>query len=216
MKHYPLILITLALLGLTASAAQPKPDGPVDEADSFILSSGDKLVFSVAEDPSPSSNGVLPPILVSAVGELTCPVSRSAPDVSITIRAKGKTLGEIRKELKEKLEADYYKKATVTLNLSEQTRRSGLIYFTGEVKSATLPLAAGDTKSLYEALVLVGTGEFANLRKVSVHRINPLTKKREVLGPYNVEEIRTKNKGENDIELRDGDRVDVPAKKFNF
>src|SRR5437773_8442634 len=96
------VFILICLCDLTTARAQ-------GVAADYKLSPMDKLSISVAQDPV---TGKPVEISVSPLGDLTVPVSRCCED-SITIRVAGKTVDEAEKELKAKLEADFYQTATV-------------------------------------------------------------------------------------------------------
>lgn len=77
-----------------------------------------------------------------------------------------------------------------------------------------LPLMAGEEKRIFEAVFQVGVNEWANLRKVKLTRVDPVTQKTETR-IIDLEEIRKGNRANNVI-LQPGDIIDVPERTFNF
>ncbi|MSU36261.1 MAG: hypothetical protein EXS36_14425 [Pedosphaera sp.] len=181
------------------------------------LRAGDTLRYTISEDPV-NSNGIDPmEVFITEIGDAHFPVSRGT-DRIVTLVAKGKQLDDLRKELTKRLEEDYYHHATVSLNLYSSGRKnlSGVgpkAIFFGEVKG-TVPLLEGERKTITEAIIQMGYSEWADLRKVKISRKSSSGKPEIV--KVNVDEIMKKNLLDKDIELKDGDRVDVPAKTFRL
>jgi protein involved in polysaccharide export with SLBB domain len=200
------ILIALFLAGTSLAQSSQAPD------ENYQLTPMDKLTVSIEQDPVP---GRPIEITVSSLYNLDVPVSRCC-ETLISLNVRGKTLADIQAELKNKLEADYYKTANVQLKLvdRERTARMGQVWLSGAVKGNIVQLEPGKRKTLWEALTQVGTSEFARLSKVRVDRVDPVsgeTKKIYV-------DIDAVQKGDRsrDIELQDGDRVVVSEKWFNL
>ncbi len=218
-----LLLGCLLLLGATAARAQDRPPNlapgpakttattPLPPA-SGGLATGDKVQFFVAEDPV---KGTAPlELIVSPTGDLSFPVSRGNADVLIPMNVRGKSVAQVRAELTAKLNADYYQNATVFLRVTAQTPRRGDIFFRGEVQQKILPLAAGEKLTLFEALLRVGTTEWANLKKVQLYRQAPGHAKAEP----RVFDVDAMLKGDRskDLELEDQDLVNVPTKTLRL
>jgi hypothetical protein len=90
------------------------------------------------------------------------------------------------------------------------------VIFFGELK-AVVPLPEGEKLMLSEAILrLGGGGGFANLKKIKVHRRDPESG-RAITFVVNVDAvIYNTDPTKKDVELRDGDRVEVPAKLINL
>lgn len=190
----------------TADSPGPPPPG-----DTYQLNVQDKLVFRIHEDPM---KGPAPEeISVTPQGELNFRVTRGS-DEMITINARGKTLAQVRQELKARLEADYYHTATAELKLKEQSRRAGQVLFFGAVRNNLLPLVPGEPKTIFEGVYQVGVNEFANLKKVKLSRVDPKTGKPETT-IINLEAIKKGDRTQ-DVQLQDGDRIEIPEKSIVF
>ena len=183
---------------------------PVLAKSSDQLGSGDKLQFVIEEDPA-TAGGTKGPteLVVGPGGEVNFPVSRDA-DQFISVNVRDKTLAKIKDELKSKLDADFYQNATIQLRIKEQAQKRGEILFTGQVRASVLPILPGESISLFEAMVKVGYTEFANLKKVRLHRVNPTTGKTETT-IYDVDAM-IKGDHSKDVHLQDGDHVEVKEK----
>lgn len=160
------------------------------------LSPGDQVTFEIVED----RDGGLPRV-VTATGDLDVPpVGR--------VHVAGRTTGEAAADLKRRLEADYYYKATVRLSIDRVSPimvRSGMIYIYGEVRQVgPIELVAGEKLTLSEAIVKAGGfGPYAAEDKVE------LTRKSGVRTVVDVKKIIRKGLREEDPILQDGDRVFV-------
>jgi protein involved in polysaccharide export with SLBB domain len=193
-------LATMAVLGLRAA------DSPTDDVE---LVAGDKILFSIKEDPKP---GPATEAVVFPRGDFSVPVSAAFQTPQITLNVKGKTLSQLQAELKTKLEKDYYKVATVRLELKDRAARPSRVTFSGAIKgSGILQFNEGEKKQLYDALMEVQPSEFANLSKVKISRVNPKTGQRE-MKEYNMSDVAKSKKGAVDPYLENGDRIEVPEK----
>jgi len=165
------------------------------------LSPGDQVTYEIVED---KDGGI--PRVVSATGELEVqPLGR--------VHVAGKTTAEASSDLKRRLEADYYYKATVKLSIdrvSPTLVRSGTIFLSGEVRAVgPLEMVAGVPLKLSEAILSAGGfGPWADDRKVQVTRRNGS----KVI--VDVKAIIQKGILDKDIPLEDGDRVYVPQAFF--
>jgi len=171
----------------------------------YQLSPMDKLSVSISQDPIP---GKPVEVSVSPLGDLTVPVSRCCED-SIIVNVRGKTVEAAEKEIKERLEADYYEKATVQLRVIDASRRKGQVLLRGAVRQSAIPLDPGKAKTLYEALTEAGTTDYANLKKVKLDRAG---------SPIKYYDMTAVEKGDRtkDVELQDGDRVTVDESFFKL
>jgi hypothetical protein len=94
--------------------------------------------------------------------------------------------------------------------------QNAFVYFrTGRTQSV-FPLSSGRAKKLSEAILELNLGEYANLKKVELKRMNPKTQRKKIY-IINVKHIidtgDTKNE---DMTLQDGDIVTVKQKVFQF
>jgi protein involved in polysaccharide export with SLBB domain len=208
----PLLLLVGMLLWPGNAPAQPVPNPTGGSAleTSHPLRPGDKLLYAVREDPVAGAGAE--ELVVNALGEATFRVSRGAA-AAITLPVAGRTLVQVKAELQTRLLADYYHVATIDLRLKETTQAAGKILFSGAVRANIVPLQPGEQKTLFEALLQVGTTEFANLRKVRLSRVDPRTGA-EGAWVFDAEAIRKDRS--RDVLLQDGDRLDVPEKTINF
>lgn len=190
---------------------------PLTEFDDYIISIGDSVRFAIEEDPSQGTrrSGAVSDNVYSltAVGTFEFRVS-AGYEKSITIKALGKTLATVRNEIEEALERAFYHVATVDLRLINKEERGGVARFFGAVKGA-IPIESGRPKLLSDAILELGYDDFANLRRVRVIRRKPQpNESKEVT--VNVQRILDENTIEDDVILRDGDRVEVPERNFVF
>jgi protein involved in polysaccharide export with SLBB domain len=193
--------------GATGVAAATPGDSATSRVDR--LEKGDKVEFYIEEDPVRSSGPQ--ELLVLPLGDISFPVSRNS-DVVIPVKAAGRAISEVKADLKARLDADYYHDSHIFLKLKEQAPRRGQILFTGQVRTSILNLGASETISLFQAILQVGVSEFANLKKVRVHRTDPATGKREMT----IVDVAAMQKGDlsKDMPLRNGDLVEVPERTF--
>jgi protein involved in polysaccharide export with SLBB domain len=197
-----LLYILICFLGLTADHAQTV-------GSSYQLNPMDKISVSIAQDPAP---GRPVELSVSPLGDLVVPVSRCCED-SIVVSVRGKTVEEVEKDLKKRLEEEFYQTATVQVRVIDPTRRKGQVLLRGAVRATSVQLDSSKAKTLWEALTEVGTTEFANLKKVKLDRVGADGKSQ-----ITTHDIDAVDKGDRskDIELRDGDRVTVPESLFKL
>lgn len=209
MKTICVLIAGLAALSmplLPAARAQEAAAAPPVE-DAYQLQPGDKVYFRIEEDPAPARSAE-EVVAINALSVIQFPVTRGS-DVMVTVNVKGKTLAQVRQELKTKLDEDYYVDCHLRLGLKDQSQRPGKVLFTGAVKSNVLQLTPGATVTIYEAIAQVGTTEFANLKKVVINRVDPASQKPRVI-TVDIDQIRKDRS--RDIPLQDGDRVDVKEK----
>lgn len=190
-----------------ARAPEVQTDNPSRE---HVLTTQDKLSFAVEQDPSP---GKPIAIVVSADGQVDVPISRCC-EQTITVRAAGKTIGQLENELQTLLAQEYYHNPKIQLRLVAGTARSGEVWVNGPVKQNQIRLRADRPTTVWEAIQLAQPNEFANLSKVRVQRLNPATRKLETL----TVDVEAVNKGnvDKDMTLQDGDRIYIREKWLNL
>lgn len=208
------VFVAAALItGLAAQFAARAQEGLLtgEAAEKYTFRSGDTVQYRIAEDPVKARDPLS--VSVTSVGEASFPVSRES-DIRITLLVRGKTIAEVKEELSRRLLAEYYNKATVDLTLAQKQLTPGKIQFFGEM-SATLPLLPDSPPQyLSDAILSMRPSDFADLRRVKVHRIDPVTQASRVI-TVNVRDILRNGKRDQDLVLQEGDRVEVPTKFFN-
>lgn len=200
-----------------APGTNAAPAGVIDP-ETRELRPGDTFRYRIEEDPGASSDSMR--TTVTATGDIHFNVSRRY-DTYVTISARGKRVSDLRKALKERLEADYYHSATVSLNLDNVERSpaslatsTGKVQVFGEIQTV-LPLPEDRDLMISDAILLLPRNDFANLKRVKIHRSNPETKERETI-EIDVDRILRKNDRSLDVRLKDGDRLEIPPKKVLF
>jgi len=150
------------------------------------------------------------------------PVSRGY-EKQVIINVRGKKLDVVREALKKELEDKYYNKATLELTLYGTTSEGfgavgPKVVIFGEL-SQQIPIREGQKLTCSEAILMAGGGgskaEWADLRRVKIHRKNAESGKGETL-TVDVDAVLKKNQPEKDVELRDGDRIEVLARRFRL
>jgi protein involved in polysaccharide export with SLBB domain len=186
----------------------PKASSPANAGEK--VGPGDRLVYSVAEDPAGGS--VSSEVLVDSKLNVRFPVSRGFSE-EVVVNAEDKTLTQIQKELKEKLDARYYQNATVSVSIGAQALQPGKITITGPIRNNFVQLLPGERKKLLETILQAGPSEFANLKKVKLMRIDPNggKTKEEIINVEAIKKDPTK-----DVFVKDGDRLDIPEKNILF
>lgn len=191
-------------------AIRPAPGGypqagsfPVERMESVDpdakLGPGDELTIEIEQD---REGGF--PRLVSATGEIDVPPHGR-------VKVAGKTTAEAAAEIKRLLEKDYYYTATVRLSLDRRPRtavKAGTVTISGEVRGVgAIDLEAGGRLTVSQAILKSGGfGPFADKKKVQVTRTEGGVSKQFYV---DVNEILEKGRVEKDVEVRDGDRINV-------
>jgi protein involved in polysaccharide export with SLBB domain len=189
--------------------------GGSGSSDSAQLVPKDRVYFRIEEDENEQKFTDQQILEVTSQRQIHFPVTRGVSE-TIPVNVAGKTLEDVRDEIRKKLEADYYKKATIRLGLYDQTQSYGIVYIKGEVQSGgRYELKPGGATTLSELLMELKPTDFANLKKVRVERLDPVTKKSKS-DIVNVREILDKGNRSKDMKLQDGDRIFVDAKTFNL
>ncbi|MFN0067408.1 MAG: polysaccharide biosynthesis/export family protein [Limisphaerales bacterium] len=204
MNAFRLTILLLSLLAWTAPAVHA-------QTDDYVLRSEDRLQFRIAEDPIPDRNPIS--VVVNSVGEASFPVSRDS-DIRVNLRVRGKTLAEVRDELKRQLQQEFYHQATITLMLDDKKFSPGKAIFLGEVQGIVAIVPDEPAKMLAETVMSLRPSDYADLKRVKLHREDAQTKATETR-IIDVRRIIKENMREEDVELQDGDRIEVPAKWIN-
>lgn len=230
MKH----LYITALVGLLWAAgpslgqepATPAPantstNGPVLDGEVRDLKPLDTLRFNILEDPP--GRGQFPAIVITELGDAQFPISAGSQEY-VKVKAAGRRLADLRKELKQKLDAEFYQNATITLEVvktreSEERPRgptsAGKVIVHGSM-TATVPLREGEKLFLSELFAMLSAqSQYANLKKVEIQRYDPVTKKTQTI-PKNVKVMLEDGNLKDDIELKDGDKIRVVDRGIIF
>lgn len=192
------------------SSSQGTSFAPVERMESVDpdakLGPGDELTIEIEQD---REGGF--PRLVSATGEIDVPPYGR-------VKIAGKTTAEAAAEIKRLLEKDYYYTATVRLSLDRRPRmavKAGTVTISGEVRGVgSVDLEAGARMTVSQAILRAGGfGPFANKRKVQVTRTEGGVSKQFFV---DVNEILEKGRVDKDVEVRDGDRINVSRAAIVF
>jgi len=170
----------------------------------------DKFMFRIEEDPARGAEDLR---TVSAQYDIYFPVTRGS-DILLSVNVKGKTIPEIRQEIKRKLDADYYQDAHIYFKLHDQNVRAGRVYVTGAIKGI-VQLLPGEQKTVFRAIQELGTNDFADLSEVKVFRYNPASKKSDII-KIDVKKMWKGGDRSQDMILQDEDRIEVGERLIVF
>ncbi|MGB8167336.1 MAG: polysaccharide biosynthesis/export family protein [Chthoniobacteraceae bacterium] len=170
------------------------------------LGPGDELTIEIEQD----REGAFPR-MVSATGEIDVPPYGR-------VKIAGKTTAEAAAEIKRLLEKDYYYTATIRLSLDRRPRtavKAGTVTISGEVRAVgSIDLEAGARLTVSQAILKSGGfGPFANKKRVQVTRTEGGVSKQFFV---DVNEVLEKGHVEKDVEVRDGDRINVSRAAIIF
>lgn len=203
--------------GVSSSKGKEYLSTTVVDPEARELKPRDGFRFSVDEDPPPlgGGGGSDLSVFISDGGEAMFPVSRTGTPY-IKLNVAGKKIADIRKELKEKLDAEFYKNCTVHLDLVQVNRGSASVDQTSRVTfygemTGVVAINEGETLTISEAVLRVGHSDYADLRKVKIHRLDKETG-REKMIVVDVDKILKKGDRSGDTPLQGGDRVEVKEK----
>ena len=171
------------------------------------LGRGDTVTFCITQDRE------APQVMrVTDTGELDF---SSFPKIG-RISVVGRTCSQIAAELKHKLEADYYNQADVVLGVNQVNVQSvGRVYITGNVRApGPQELPSNERMTVANAIIRAGGfDKFADQGHVKVTRKDKGGKPtsftidvKSIIGGHL----------DKDVELKDGDYINVPQKWINF
>jgi len=180
------------------------------EAGPRLIAPGMQLTISVEEERSLNRQ-----LVVSPAGVIDFPGAGR-------ISAVGLTSDELADRIRQPLEKDYFKKATVTVSVDTAPSlvppgSAGVVYVMGAVQKPgpiALPSNAEAYMVLNAILAAGGLGQFADGSEVRLLRLDNEGKKIETR--VNVSRIMKNGEFERDIPLRNGDWVVVPEKWISF
>lgn len=168
---------------------------------SYRLKSGDKIEVSVWQDEKLNRQ-----IFVGPDGRVSFPLAGH-------MRAAGSTLEALETRLKQRLKKFYSEELDVTVLLlntkNEDAALDKVIYVTGEVRKPG-PFAIKKRTTVLQALALSGgLGPFAAKARIQVRRkVNG----RDIVVPFNYNDVEKGRDLTGNIYLRDGDVVIVPER----
>lgn len=207
----------------TASGtANQAPEAAID-TETRELKARDILRYRIHEDPVGGADSLR--VTVNDAGEALFNVTRS-DSTYVAVKATGRRLQDVRQELKQKLEAEYYIRATVDLSLETVASVSGAgggaaaaaafatlpkVVVYGELQGSFV-IPEGQRLMLSDVMIGMPKNPFARLDKVEIQRLGPDGKALPSV-VVDVEELINKNNRSMDVELKDGDRIRVPKKK---
>lgn len=187
------------------------------DAETRELKAGDVLRFIVEEDPTRGNQPFS--VAVTEAGEAFFPVTRGDPS-TVKLNVRGKKLAQVRSEVKQLLDAEFYQDCTLQLDLNDvratgqQSLAFGKVTVFGEMRGV-VGLPEGEKRTISDVILQVGESPTANLKKVRIHRVDPQTNTTQRID-VNVHEILYEGKRANDVEVLDGDRIEIRAKTFLF
>jgi protein involved in polysaccharide export with SLBB domain len=189
--------------GIPAAPGAPAPMVIADP--DTELGVGDQVSFSITEDREPPIT-----LRVTDSGELEVPyIGRLA--------ARGRTCAQLASDIKQRLEADYYYRATVRLGIDQVNRVAsvGRVFVTGYIRApGPQPIMPGEKLTVCGVIVKAGGfTQFSDSRKVKLTRRNRGTPQNFVL---DAKAILEEGRLELDMEVKDGDYIYVPQKLINF
>ncbi len=174
----------------------------------------DSLRFSILEDPA-RANAQFGRVDISELGDAQFPISAAGGEY-INVKAAGRRLADVRREVKQRLEEDYYHTATVSVDVlgvagslaSPSSANFGKVVIYGSI-SHTIVLPEDRKRTLSDVFSGLPRQDFVNLKKVEVFRWD--AKAQKLLPPVtkNVKKMLDSGDLTDDIELSDGDRIKV-------
>jgi polysaccharide biosynthesis/export protein len=206
----------LALLIPLTGGAAPRAAGDASESENpapasekhRVISAGDELSFEIVEDKDKDAPFAK---RVSDTGDLNVPYVGS-------VRVAGKTCSEAAAQIAKLLEKDYYYAATVRLTIEQFNPRTSYgsgaaqmsrVIMSGRVNvKGPIEFPKGDKLTVSAAVLKAGPDMFADLKKVKLTRTSKEGSRQTMI--INVQKITRDGLTGDDIELRDGDYIDVP------
>lgn len=181
-------------------------------AQGYGVRNGDILRIEVLEDPSLNRS-----VLVAPDGRITMPMAGS-------IRARGRTVGAIQRNLVTRLTSSFALPPNVYVSverLGERAPRSNSvavvptidIYLVGEAaKPGKLSVSSGTTL-LQLFAQMGGFSKFAATKRIQLRRTDPKTKAQTVF-KFNYKAIERNASRSGNTELQDGDVIIVPQRRL--
>lgn len=209
-----------ATTGNGTGGTNSAPGGKNLDQETRDLKAHDGLSFTILEDPNRSNGGK---IEINELGDAKFPITATGSEY-INIKAAGRRLADVRREIKQRLEEEYYHVATVSVDVwgigttasASQSANTAKVIVYGKSINQTIPLKENEKLTLSEAFARIGHLEFAKLSKVEVFRWDPKAQKLLPAITKNVKKMLDSGDLSEDIELSDGDRIKVLDRGINF
>ncbi len=198
-----LLLMTLTSAGLVRGE-EAAPFGEMSLLDeSTPLQVGDRILYRVYEDRDPPIA-----LYVNDRGEIDAPVLGWT-------EASGLTCKELAFAIKEKLEVDFYKRATVIIKHNPADTVRGRVTLVGEVARPGVFTVSHDEVLTVSEAILRGGGflRSADRTRVLLIRDDPDSSEGEIEIEVNVEEIFEQGRSENDRIVQSDDMILVRPRK---
>lgn len=182
----------------------------------------DVLRYRIKEDPAAGADSIR--VTINDSGEALFNVTRS-DSAYVTVKAAGRRIADVRAELKQKLDAEFYRACTIDMSLESvalsaqpaATGPAGLALSTtpkvivhGEIQG-TFPIPEGSRLMLSDIMLQLPNPISANRKKVRVQRLGPDGKPVPEI-QVDVDQLLLRFDPSRDVELKDGDRVYVPKR----
>ncbi len=193
--------------------------GGVVDAETRELKPHDTFRYRIAQDPNSGAEAMR--VSITDSGEAHFNVSR-AHSTYVTVKAAGRRIADVRKELKEKLDAEYYIDSTLNLDLDSVYNPAnpngsgpGLaanmakVQIFGELMG-NYPVTQGTPLWLSDVILAYPKNDYANLSKIKVFRVDADGKPETHI--VDINKVLNKNDRSADFELKEGDRIHVPRK----
>lgn len=184
----------------------PVPEVPLiiqkeENSSTAVVSIGDLLSVTIKEDRTGPQM-----LLVDEQGIITLPYIGGVKALGLTHKA----LSEV---IKQKLEVDYYKTATVIVATASQDGTRGQIQVTGQVnRPGTIPLPTDSILTASGAIVRAGGNTaLADLTRVTIIRRDMKNTANDARISVNVSDVINNGRFDQDITVKANDIVLVPA-----
>lgn len=195
------LLCVVAVFVLSAVSAQAQSD--------YRIRAGDVLLVEVLEDPSLNRG-----VTVLPNGQISFPFAG-------TLRASGRTIGQIQASLRDALSPNFAAPPTVFIGVQPLRDEAALsdarlgpsidVYFVGEVNNAGLVEVKKGTTLLQAVAISGGVSRFAAVKRIQLRRTGSDGVQRVTILNY---KALADGAVTTDIELKDGDVILVPQRRL--
>lgn len=207
-------VLLLCGCGVLPGAEPPTPSLPAGAPSEsaapveVTLRAGDRLRFSVLEDPDAAAE-----LVVNTSGKIDLPL------LGLWL-VSGKTVEEVTQETRKALENDYLVKASVRLLLVDRPERSmsrGRVFLAGQMRKVGVVEIDLSEKNTVGRIILAngGLSDFADAKRIKIVRKSAQGGTLETL-TVDLEEVLKKGRIDRDVPLLDGDFVIADAKLINW
>jgi len=188
------LVLALSAPGASAEAQTPAASAPQTPATTgYRIGPADTLLITVTDEATLSGK-----FIVDSDGMFTYPYLNR-------VRASGMTSSELQQQITSLLRAGYLKNPQVRVDVDSFKSQSVMVI--GEVRQPGKIPMTGSSMTLLEALVAAGSA--------TVQASNEIIVRHKAVDGKEGEDVRVNRKelelGRNDIQLRDGDIINVPS-----